>query len=63
MLSLAILKSPKSCQIKLSGKDNPYDYVTVTESIQKDIENYSQELTDFLWSSDIIKKAKTGELV
>ena len=63
MLSLSCLQSLKSCQIKLGAKDSPYDYVTVTESIQKDVINHSQELPGFLWSSDIIRKAITGELV
>ena len=45
MMSLASLESLKSCQVKLADKDNPYDYVTVTESIQRDVNyHYNKEL-------------------
>ena len=35
MMTLGNFESLKSCQVKLSDKDNPYNYVTVTDSIQR----------------------------
>ena len=63
MLTLATMESLRSCQVKLSDKDSPYDYVTVTESIKRNVKNHSQELPGFLWSNEFVKKAKICELV
>ena len=63
MMTLATMESLRSCQVRLAGKDSPYDYVTVTESIEKDVEYHSQQLPGFLWNNEFIKKAKPGGLV
>ena len=63
MMTLATMESLKSCQVKLSNKNDAYDYVTVTESIERDLENQSQDLPCFLWSSKFTKNNETGELV
>ena len=60
MMTLASLQSLKSCQVKLTDKDSPYDYVTVTDSIQRDVDNhYNKELSGIMWTSKI---KRTNEL-
>ena len=60
MMTLGNLESLKSCQVKLTDKDRAYDYVTVTGSIQRDIDyQCSQQVTEFIWSSDFTEKMQT----
>ena len=40
MMTLGGQQSLRSCQVKLADKDSPYDYVTFTESIQRDVDDY-----------------------
>ena len=62
-MTLANLESLQSCQVKLVDKDSPYDYVTVTGSLQRDVEiHFSQELSSMTWSSQITKKTQSGEV-
>ena len=61
MMTLASLESLKAFQIKLADKDKAYDYVTVTDSITKDVDNQlSHELPGIRWSCQIV--SKTSEL-
>ena len=61
MMTLASLESLSSCQDKLAAKGNDYDYVTVTDSLQRDIENhFCGELPGFEWSREIQQKGKIG---
>ena len=54
MITLASLQSLKSCQVKLADKDSPYDYVTITDSMQRDVDNhYNKELPGIMWTSQI----------
>ena len=57
-MTLASLRSLKSCQVKLTDKDHVYDYITSTESIQRDLNNYVTDLPGFRWSCKIIKTSK-----
>ena len=61
MMTLASLQSLKSCQVKLTDKDSPYDYVTVvTDSMQRDVDNhYNKEIPGIMWTSKI---KRTNEL-
>ena len=53
-MTLACLESLKSCQIKLIKKDSPYDFVTFTDSIKRDVKNhYNKELPGIMWTSQI----------
>ena len=63
MMTLATMESLRSCQLKLSDNDYAYDYVTVTESIERALGNHSEELPGLSWSSEFTKIGKTGELV
>ena len=63
MMTLATMESLRSCETKLADKDSPYDYVTVTDSLERDVEIHSQELPGLSWSSKTIKKAKIGEMI
>ena len=57
MITLARLASLRSYQVKLSEKDNDYDYVTVTDSIKRDVEDhYGQQLPGCMWSCQMMKK-------
>ena len=57
MMTLATLQSLKVCQGKLRDKDSPYDYVTVTDSVQRDIEDHlGQQLPELIWSNPCITK-------
>ena len=62
-MTLASLQSIRCCQVKLAEKDNIYDYVTATESIKRDVESHVTDLPGFMWTSEIIKKSKTGEMI
>ena len=60
-MTLASLESLKSCQVKLSDKDSPYDYVTVTDSIHRDIKiHLNNELPGIMWTSQIERTNKSG---
>ena len=62
-ISLASLESLRSCQMKLTDKDSPYDYVTVTESIKRDFDGQcAQHLPGFMWSYQFKKKNGAGVL-
>ena len=62
-ISLASLESLKSCQMKLTDKDSPYDYVTVTESIKKGFNDQCvQQLPGFMWNYQCEKRDGTGKL-
>ena len=63
MMTLSRLESLKSCQTKLTDKDSNYDYVTVTDSIKRDVKNYNdQQLPGFMWSFQLVMTDRTGEL-
>ena len=63
MMTLGGLQSLRSCQVKLADKDSPYDYVTVTESIQRDVDNqYNKEIPGIMWTSQIQRTNKSVEL-
>ena len=63
MMSLASVESLQSCQVKLSDKNSPYDYSTVTDSIQRDVENhFRNELPGIIWKSEKLKKNQSDEL-
>ena len=54
MMTLARLESLKACQLKLVDKNEPYDYVTVTDSIIRNVENhFSNELPGIMWNCEI----------
>ena len=58
MITLASMESLESCKIKLVGKDNMYDYVTVTESMEKDLDTEChKELAVLSWSSQFVKES------
>ena len=62
MMTLASLENLNVCQNKLADKGNDYDYVTVTDSLQRDVENqFCEELPGFEWNSKIVKKGRIGE--
>ena len=61
-MTLAGLESIKSCQVKLDEKDSPYDYVTVTDSLEKDVKNQCKDLQGIIWSCKIERKNKSGVL-
>ena len=62
-MSLASLESLQSCQIKLIDKNNDYDFVTVTDSIKRDVEDhYGQQLPELMWSCQFMRKDRTGVL-
>ena len=63
MMTLASLQSLRYCQVKLADKDSPYDYVTATESIQRDVDNhYNKQLPGIIWTSQIKRTNKSVEL-
>ena len=63
MMTLASLQSLKSCQVKLTDKDSPYDYVTVTDSMQRDVDNhYNKEIPGIMWMSQMKGTNKSVEL-
>ena len=60
MMILGSLQSLRSCQVKLADKDSPYDHVTVTESMQREVDNhYNNELPGIMWTS---QTKRTNEL-
>ena len=62
-ISLASLKSLQSCQIKLIDKKNDYNFVTVTDSIKRDVEDHhGQQLSGFMWKGQFVRKDKTAVL-
>ena len=62
MMTLARLESLKSCESKLADKGSPYNFVTVTESIQRDVEDYyDQQLPGFVWSCHFVRKNGAGD--
>ena len=63
MVTLVSLESLAACQIKLAEKDSPYESVTVTNSIARDVEDhYGQQLPGFVWSCQMVRDNRTGEL-
>ena len=57
---LADLERMKCCQVKLADKGNNYDYVTVTDSMGRDVaEQVSSELAGFSWKFDFERGCKT----
>ena len=63
MMSLASVQSLQSCQIKLSDKNSPYDFSTVTDSILRDVDNYFiNELPGFIWRFQKVRKNQSGDL-
>ena len=45
MMTQASLESLKNCQVKLAEKNSAYDFCTVTDSVQRDVEkHFSKEL-------------------
>ena len=63
MMTLASIESLKSCQVKLADKNSPYDYATVTDSMQRDVEkHYSEELPGVIWITQKVRKNEYGEL-
>ena len=63
MMTLASLEILNSCQDKLAAKGNDYDYVTVTDSLQRDVEiHLCGELPGFEWKSEIVQKGKIGDI-
>ena len=62
-VTLANMEGLKCIQIKLTNKGNVYDYVTVTDSIQRDLTKYyGQHLPGFLWSSNVVRKDSPGRV-
>ena len=52
MMTLAGVESLKTCQNKLTDKCSVYDYVSITDSIQKDIDSYYyKDLPCMLWKT------------
>ena len=50
--AMVSLEGLRACEAKLSAKDSIYDYVTVTDSLQRDVEiQLSEELPMFRWSA------------
>ena len=62
-ITLARLESFKFCRAKLTEKDRVYDYVTATESIQRDVDEEVTDLPGFRWSCAITKKSSPGEMI
>ena len=61
MMILAITESLKSCQVKLVKKNNAYDYSTVTDIMQRDVEKqFSKVLPSVNWKIDKIGKNQSG---
>ena len=61
-MTLASLESLNSCQDKLADHGSIYDYVTVTDSLQRDAENhFCGKLPGFEWNSEIVKDGEIGE--
>ena len=63
MMTQASLESLKTCQVKLADKNSAYDFCTVTDSMQRDVEkHFSKELPGFIWKSVKVSKDQSGEL-
>ena len=63
MMTLASMESLKLCQVKLTGKDSAYDYCTVTDSMQRDVEKqFNNELPGVIWKFQKIGKHQSDEL-
>ena len=62
MMTLGGLESARSCQVKLTDRNDAYDYVTVTDSIKRDVEKHAgYELQRFKWNSEIVTTPGSGE--
>ena len=62
-MTLASLQSLKCCQVKLDAKDSVYDYVTVTDSIHRDINNHIvRGLSGIAWTSETEIQRKPRDL-
>ena len=63
MMTLARLESLKSCQVKLVEKNSPYDFSTVTDSIQRDVENhFSKEFPGIIWKNQTVRNTYRREV-
>ena len=63
MMTLATVESLKSCQLKLTNKNSVYDYSTVTDSMQRDVEkHFSEELPSVIWKIQKVEKNQVSEL-
>ena len=61
IMTLANIENLKSCQVKLAEKNNNYNYVTVTDFIEKDVKtHFSKELPVVRWTSLIVIARKSG---
>ena len=62
-MTLTNLESLKSCQVKLVEKNSAYDYSSVTDSIQRDVENhFSKELPGISWRNQKVRRNQSGEI-
>ena len=61
-MTLASQDSLQSCQVRLADKYSPYDYVTVTNSHQRDVNNHSEDLPGIMCSCQMERKNKSGVL-
>ena len=63
MMTHASLESLKLCQVKLTKKKSAYDFSTVTDSMQRDVEkHFCRELPGIIWKSETVRKAKSAQL-
>ena len=63
MMTHASLESLKLCQVKLTKKNSAYDFSTVTDSMQRDVEkHFCRELPGIIWKSETVRKAKSAQL-
>ena len=61
-MTLASLESLNYCQVELAGKGTVYDYVTVTDSIQRDVENHYKGLPGLLWKCQMVNTNKIPDV-
>ena len=63
MIALAKLESLKHVQVKLADKGSHYDCVTITDSVNRDLNNhYDQQLPGFSWSSYLVRTDSSGNV-
>ena len=62
MITLAKLESIKSSQMKMAAMDCVDDYVSVAESVRRDLEDhYGQQLPGFTWKCQFVRKNRGGD--
>ena len=62
MTTMGELENLKACQAKLSDKDSVCHCVTVTDSMQRDIEHYfNSEVPCIMWNNQIERKTNSDE--